>query len=55
MDAVTIGASNSVLTDDSVLVEVKVAGEIPPKIEVNWLLILAALLAGAGATYAGTA
>lgn len=51
MDCVGIGGK-SAGSDDSVDVEVSVYGAAPP--EVNWLLILAALLAGASATYAAT-
>ena len=51
-----IGASNSVRIDDSVPIEVKVAGEAPPP-EIDWLLIaliLSGVIAGTSIAYALT-
>jgi len=53
LDTVRIGASNN-KSDDQIKFTLNTT-ELPPLLEINWLLILAALLAGAGATYAGTA
>ena len=50
-DSVSFGSLGSDVTKFTV----KPLTVTPPPPEINWLLILATLLAGAGATYAGTA